>query len=170
MQKAVTIYTDGACAGNPGPGGWAAILIYGGHRREMSGGYRLTTNNRMELMAVIHALEALRESCNVTVYSDSEYVVNSITKGWAAKWRASNWKRPKGMFTPNWELWQRLLELCGRHSVRIRWVEGHAGHEENERCDELAVAQAARPNLPPDVGYEQPPVPETETHSRRSME
>jgi ribonuclease HI len=158
-NKQVRIFTDGACAGNPGRGGWAAILEYGEHRRELSGGYRLTTNNRMELMAAIQALEALREPCTVTVVSDSEYVVNGITKGWAEKWRASGWKRPKGRYAPNWELWQRLLDLCEPHRVRFEWVEGHAGHPENERCDELAVAQAARTDLPPDPGYENPPAP-----------
>jgi ribonuclease HI len=159
-MKQVTVYTDGACAGNPGPGGWAAILKYNRHRRELSGGFRRTTNNRMELTAVIRALEALREPCAVTLFSDSEYVVNGITRGWAVKWRAAGWKRPRGKLTPNWELWQRLLELCERHEVRMRWVEGHAGNEENERCDEMATAAAALPNLPPDEGYENPPTPD----------
>ncbi|MGE5361074.1 MAG: ribonuclease HI [Bacteroidales bacterium] len=158
-RKNVTIYTDGACSGNPGPGGWAAILRYGAHEREMSGGFRKTTNNRMELMGAIKALEALRERCSATLISDSEYVVNGIKKGWAEKWRAAGWKRPKGTFAPNWELWQRLLDLCEKHHVRFEWVEGHAGHAENERCDELAVAEYSKPNLPPDEGYEQPPIP-----------
>jgi ribonuclease HI len=158
-SKHVHIFTDGACSGNPGPGGWAAILQYGDRRREMSGGFRLTTNNRMELMGAIKALEALRQPCGVTITSDSEYVVNGIKKGWAAKWRAAGWKRPKGTYAPNWELWQRLLDLCEQHRVQFQWVEGHAGHPENERCDELAVAEASRKDLPADIGYERPPVP-----------
>jgi ribonuclease HI len=157
-QKTVTIYTDGACTGNPGPGGYCAILEYGGHRREVSGGFRRTTNNRMEMMAVIKALEALKEACQVTVVSDSEYVVNGITKGWAKGWRAKSWRR-SGKVVPNWELWSRLLDLCEYHRLRFEWVRGHAGHVENERCDALAVAAAAGSDLPVDLGYEQPPNP-----------
>ena len=157
-DKRVTVYTDGACSGNPGPGGYAAILEYGERRREIAGGFRRTTNNRMELMAVITALEALKERCDVTVYSDSEYVVNGITKGWARGWRAKGWRRA-GKPVPNWELWQRLLELTESHAVHFRWVRGHAGHDGNERCDELAVAAAGSGDLPPDRGYEQPPAP-----------
>jgi ribonuclease HI len=157
-QKHVTIYTDGACTGNPGPGGYCAILEYGGHRREMSGGFRRTTNNRMELMGVITALEALKEACQVTIVSDSEYVVNGITKGWARGWRAKGWRR-SGKTVPNWDLWRRLLELCEYHNVKFEWVRGHAGHVENERCDALAVAAAGGTDLPVDLGYEQPPPP-----------
>ena len=157
-QKRVTIYTDGACTGNPGPGGYCAILEYGGHRRELSGGFRRTTNNRMELMAGIKALEALKEPCQVTLVSDSEYVVNGITKGWARGWRAKAWRR-SGKTVPNWDLWRRLLELCEYHNVKFEWVRGHAGHVENERCDALAVAAAAGSDLPADPGYEQPPTP-----------
>lgn len=157
-SKAVTIYTDGACQGNPGPGGYCAILEYGEHRRELSGGFRRTTNNRMEMMAVIKALDALKARCAVTVVSDSEYVVNGITKGWAKGWRAKGWRR-SGKVVPNWELWSQLLELCESHHVRFEWVRGHAGHVENERCDELAVAAAAGADLPADSGYEQPPAP-----------
>ena len=153
------VYTDGACTGNPGPGGYGVILQYGEHRRELSGGYRRTTNNRMELTAVISALEALKEPCRVTVFSDSEYVVNGISKGWALGWRAKGWRRQGNKIVPNWELWRRLLELCDKHDVEFRWVQGHAGHVENERCDELAVAATMLPNLPVDVGYEQPPTP-----------
>ena len=156
--KSVTVYTDGAGQGNPGPGGYCAILEYGEHRRELSGGFRRTTNNRMEMMAVIMALDALKERCEVTVVSDSEYVVNGITKGWAKGWRAKGWRR-SAKVVPNWELWSRLLELCEHHRVRFEWVRGHAGHVENERCDELAVAAAASPDLPADLGYEQPPAP-----------
>lgn len=156
--KRVTVYTDGACSGNPGPGGYAAILEYGERRREITGGFRRTTNNRMELMAVITALEALKERCDVIVYSDSEYVVNGITKGWARGWHAKGWRRA-GKTVPNWELWQRLLDLTESHAVHFRWVRGHDGHDENERCDELAVAAASAADLPTDHGYEQPLAP-----------
>jgi len=156
--KPVVVYTDGACTGNPGPGGYGAILQYGGHERELSGGFRLTTNNRMELMAAIAALDALKEPCEVILYSDSEYLVNSLTKGWARGWRAKGWRR-SGKTVPNWDLWVRLLELTEYHTVHLRWVRGHAGHMENERCDVLAVAAAAAPDLPVDAGYEGPALP-----------
>jgi len=158
--KRVVVFTDGACTGNPGPGGYGAILQYGEHRREISGGFRRTTNNRMELMAAIKALEALKEPCTVTLVSDSEYVVKGISKGWARGWRAKAWRR-SGKTVPNWELWNRLLELCERNQVNLRWVEGHAGHVENERCDQLAVAAAGGPDLAVDLGYESPPLPST---------
>lgn len=151
--KHVVIYTDGACTGNPGPGGYGVVLQYGGHRRELSGGFRRTTNNRMELTAAIKALEALKEPCRVTLFSDSEYVVNGVMKGWARGWRDKGWRR-SGKTVPNRDLWGRLLELCDYHEVRVQWVEGHAGHAENERCDELAVSAAAGANLPVDPGYE----------------
>lgn len=157
-RKAVFVFTDGACLGNPGPGGYGAILQYGDHRRELSGGYRKTTNNRMELMGAIKALEALTQRCDVTLVSDSEYVVNSLSKGWARGWREKGWRR-KGGVVPNWELWQRLLELTDRHRLRVQWVEGHAGHVENERCDALAVAAARGGDLAVDEGYESPPLP-----------
>jgi ribonuclease HI len=158
-MKEVVIFTDGACSGNPGPGGYAALLLYGAHRREITGGFRRTTNNRMELMAAIKALEALKEKCAVTIFSDSEYVVNGLRKGWAARWRSKCWQRPGGKIAPNWELWDQLLELCARHSVSWEWVEGHAGHLENERCDELATGAACEVGLPTDSGYEHPPRP-----------
>jgi ribonuclease HI len=157
-RKLVRIFTDGACLGNPGPGGYGVILEYGEHRRELSGGYRRTTNNRMELTATIKALEALKERCDVTLFSDSEYVVNSLAKGWAIGWRAKRWHR-KGGIVPNWDLWQRLLALHEHHTVRLQWVRGHAGHPENERCDELAVAAASGSHLEVDAGYERPPTP-----------
>jgi ribonuclease HI len=160
--KHVTIYSDGACTGNPGPGGYCAILQYGEHRRELSGGFRRTTNNRMEMMAVIKALEALKEPCHVTVVSDSQYVVNGIAKGWARGWRAKGWRR-SGKVIPNWELWRRLLELCEYHRVSFEWVRGHAGHVENERCDALAVAAAGESDLPTDLGYERPAAPGDQT-------
>jgi ribonuclease HI len=156
--KRVVAFTDGACSGNPGPGGYGAILQYGDRRRELSGGYRRTTNNRMELTAAIKALEALKEPCFVSLFSDSEYVVKSISNGWARGWRAKGWRR-SGKTVPNWDLWNRLLELCERHQVHMRWVEGHAGHVENERCDQLAVSAAGGADLAVDLGYEQPPSP-----------
>jgi ribonuclease HI len=150
-MKHVTLYTDGACSGNPGPGGFGAILSYAGREKELWGGYVDTTNNRMELMAVIAGLSSLKEKCSVTVVSDSKYVVDAMRNGWAAKWRANGWKRNKKEPALNPDLWQRLLDLCGRHGVTFTWVNGHAGHPQNERCDRLAVAAAAMPGLPRDV-------------------
>jgi ribonuclease HI len=158
VPKRVVVFTDGACTGNPGPGGYGAILQYGEHRRELSGGFRHTTNNRMELTAVIKALEALKHPCAVTLFSDSQYVVNGIAKGWARSWRARSWRR-SGKTVPNWDLWRRLLELGERHELHLQWLEGHAGHVDNERCDELAVCAAAGENLAIDSGYEQPLAP-----------
>lgn len=140
-MKNVKIYTDGACSGNPGVGGWAAILIYGSHELELSGGERETTNNRMELTAVIKALERLKEPCQVTVYSDSSYVVNSVTKGWAASWQKNGWKKADKKPALNSDLWEALLNLLERHRVRFVWVEGHADNEYNNRCDKLAVSE-----------------------------
>ena len=149
----ITIHTDGACLGNPGPGGYGIVLRYGDHRRELSGGYRRTTNNRMELIAAIKALQALTRPSQVTLHSDSRYVVDAIEKGWAKKWQANGWRRNKRELALNPDLWQTLLELCARHQVQFRWVRGHAGNPENERCDHLAVQAAKQPNLPEDVGY-----------------
>jgi ribonuclease HI len=144
-MKKVTIYTDGGCIGNPGPGGYGVVLLHGPHRKELSGGFKETTNNRMELLACIKGLEALTEPCEVTLYSDSKYVVDGISKGWAERWRKNNWIRDKksGARAINADLWQRLLELLKKHKVTMRWVRGHAGNEENEVCDRLAN-QAAR--------------------------
>lgn len=139
--KNVELYTDGACSGNPGPGGWGLILKYKGREREMSGGERETTNNRMEITAVIEGLRALKEPCRVDVYSDSKYVVDAINLGWAKKWRANGWMRNKKEKALNAELWQELLRLLETHDVIFHWVKGHCGHPENERCDALAVAQ-----------------------------
>lgn len=141
-MKNVAIYTDGACSGNPGPGGWGAVLIYGKHRRELSGGEAATTNNRMELTAVIAALEALSEPCVVELYSDSKYVVEALQKGWAKGWKARGWVKPDKKPALNADLWQRLLELCEVHEVRPHWVKGHAENEHNNRCDQLAVAES----------------------------
>ena len=135
-MKQVEIFTDGACSGNPGPGGWGAVLRYNGHEKEISGGEANTTNNRMELSAVINALTLLKEPCKVTLYSDSQYVCNAL------KWKANNWMRNKKEKALNPELWDRLLTLYDTHEVEIVWVKGHAGHPENERCDRLAVAAA----------------------------
>ena len=141
MDK-VFIYTDGACRGNPGPGGWGAILVYGEHKREMSGGEAMTTNNRMELIAAIEALAALRRPCEVTLTTDSKYLCDGISKGWAASWRAKGWKKSDGKPALNPDLWERLLNLIDVHKVELVWVKGHAGHEYNERCDALATAYA----------------------------
>lgn len=138
-MKHVEIYTDGACSGNPGPGGYGAILVYNGREKELSGGEGQTTNNRMELMAVITALEALKEPCSVTLTTDSKYVSDGITQGWAESWQARGWKRSDGKPAMNPELWERLLSLLKIHSVEFVWVKGHAGHPYNERCDALAV-------------------------------
>jgi ribonuclease HI len=149
----VTIYTDGACLGNPGPGGYGVVLLYQGHRRELSGGYRRTTNNRMEIMAAIVGLEALREKCRVTLFSDSEYLVKAMSKAWAKKWRANGWRRGKREKALNPDLWERLLQLCDHHEVQFSWVKGHALTPENVRCDELALQAAQQPDLPADEGY-----------------
>jgi ribonuclease HI len=154
----IVLYSDGACLGNPGPGGYGTILTYGDHRRELSGGFRLTTNNRMELMGAIKGLEALKRPCAVTLVSDSEYLVNSFRKGWAVRWRAQGWKRA-GKVVPNADLWAQLLALADLHRITVEWVQGHAGHVENERCDLLATTAAAANPLDVDVGYERRPSP-----------
>ena len=137
-MKEVTIYTDGACSGNPGPGGWAAILIYGKHEKELSGGEEETTNNRMELSGVIAALGALTERCSVTLYTDSQYIERAINEHWLDGWKKRGWRRREGP-VKNLELWQELDRLLGEHSVAVRWVKGHAENEYNNRCDALAV-------------------------------
>ena len=149
----VVMYTDGGCLGNPGPGGFGVVLMCGGHRKELSEGYKLTTNNRMELLACIKGLEALKRPCRVTLHTDSQYVVNGISKGWAQRWRANGWKRNKKDKAINPDLWGRLLDLCAEHEVSFKWVKGHAGHKENERCDYLANSAGARPNLLDDENY-----------------
>lgn len=140
IKKYVEIYTDGACSGNPGPGGWGVILRFGNHEKELSGGERETTNNRMELTAAIKGLEALKESCDVLLVTDSKYVADGINMGWAKSWQENGWKKADKKPALNPELWERLLNLLDKHDVRISWVKGHAGHKENERCDALAVA------------------------------
>lgn len=143
-MKHVDIFTDGACSGNPGPGGWGAVLRYKGKEKELSGGEAETTNNRMEIMAVIEALKALHEPCEVTLTSDSQYVCNAIVKGWAKKWKQNNWIKSDKTKAKNSELWDELLSLLEIHKVTVNWVRGHNGHPENERCDRLAVAQAKK--------------------------
>ena len=153
----VTIYTDGACIGNPGPGGYGAVLLSGEHRKELSGGFANTTNNRMEILAAIVGLETLKKPSAVTLYSDSRYLVDAIEKGWAIKWQANGWMRNKKERAVNPDLWERLLDLTKQHDVEFRWVRGHAGNKENERCDKLAVAAAKGRNLPADSGYKSNP-------------
>ncbi len=143
-RKQVEIFTDGACSGNPGPGGYGVILRYKQHEREISGGAPATTNNRMELSAVIAGLSALTEPCDVTLYSDSKYFIDAMEQGWAEKWKANGWMRSKKDKALNPDLWEQILELFGKHQITLVWVKGHAGHPENERCDRLAVAESKR--------------------------
>lgn len=152
-MKILDIYTDGACSGNPGPGGYGVVLLYKGNRKELSQGYKCTTNNRMEMLAVIKALEALKEPCKVNLYSDSQYVINSIKKGWVYKWKKNNWKRNKTEMASNVDLWIILLELLEKHQVDFIWVKGHADNVENERCDFLAREAIASGNLLIDENY-----------------
>ncbi len=142
-MKYVEIFTDGACQGNPGPGGWGAILRYQGKEKEISGGEPDTTNNRMELTAAIEALSRLKEPCKVALYSDSQYVCNGMNKGWAQSWKKNGWRKSDKSPALNPDLWEALLQQTERHAVEFFWVKGHAGHPENERCDQLAVAAIA---------------------------
>ncbi|MAT43356.1 MAG: ribonuclease HI [Anaerolineaceae bacterium] len=150
----VTIYTDGACTGNPGSGGYGAVILQDGKRRELSKGYQMTTNNRMELMAAIAALESLKQSSQVRLFTDSKYLSDAINKGWTDTWQANGWRKSDKGKVLNMDLWKRLLQLLDKHDVRILWVKGHAGHKENERCDQLAVQAAQGKNLAQDSGYE----------------
>ena len=143
-MKQVELYTDGACSGNPGPGGWGAILIYKGTEKELSGGENNTTNNRMELTAVIKGLSALKESCIVELYSDSKYVIDALEKGWAVSWQARGWKKADKKPALNPDLWEILLSLVEKHTVHYHWVKGHAENPYNNRCDELAVAESKK--------------------------
>lgn len=144
MKKTVELYTDGACSGNPGPGGWGAILRFGTKEKELSGGEKNTTNNRMELTAVIEGLLALKEPCNVKLTTDSRYVADGISKGWAQNWKKNGWRKADKKPALNPDLWDELLRLCEIHTLEITWIKGHDGHVENERCDELAVAQSKK--------------------------
>jgi len=143
-MKEIQLYCDGACAGNPGPGGWGALLRFGPHERELSGGAADTTNNRMELTALLEGLRALKEPCRVAVTTDSQYVANGLNKGWARAWQRNNWVKSDKKPALNADLWAALLEETARHEVTILWVRGHSGHPENERCDRLAVAEAQK--------------------------
>ena len=143
-MKHVDIYTDGACSGNPGPGGWGAILRYNGAEKELSGSQAETTNNRMELTAVISALSALKEPCEVTVYTDSKYVCDAITKGWVYSWKRNGWKKADKKPALNSDLWEQMLSLLKMHKTEFIWLKGHAGHPENERCDRLAVNEYSK--------------------------
>ena len=152
--KKIIIYTDGACFQNPGPGGYGAVLLYDTHRKELSGGFRLTTNNRMEIMAAIVSLEALKFACDVTLYTDAQYLAESMMKGWVLRWRRNGWMKSSRKKARNHDLWERLLEVCAKHKVAFRWLRGHAGHPENERCDKLAAAASQRAGLPAGEAYE----------------
>jgi len=154
-KKDVTIYTDGGCLGNPGPGGYGVVLRCGRHEKCLSGGFARTTNNRMEIMAAIVGLETLKDPCRVALHSDSKYLVDAMTQAWVHRWRANGWRRNKKDRAVNVDLWQRLLAVCARHEVAFKWVKGHAGHRDNEACDRLANAAAAREDLAVDHGYEQ---------------
>jgi ribonuclease HI len=151
--KHMVIYTDGACLGNPGPGGYGVVLLHGKDRKEFSRGFRLTTNNRMEMLACIVGLQTLTEPYAVTLYSDSQYVINSMTKGWAKRWKKNKWKR-NGENVPNADLWEKMLDLCDKHKVKFNWVRGHSGNKENERCDQLARQAALGFDMSIDSVYE----------------
>lgn len=151
-MKEVALFTDGSCLGNPGPGGWAAILEYKGHVKELSQGYKLTTNNRMELMAVINGLQVLKEPCVVQITTDSQYVKNGMTS-WLAGWKSRNWRTSTKQAVKNKDLWQILDQECARHEMHWNWVKGHDGHPQNERCDELAKKAALGDSKIPDLGF-----------------
>jgi ribonuclease HI len=153
-NQAVTIYSDGACLGNPGRGGYGTVLLFGEKRKELSQGYRLTTNNRMELLGAIVGLEALTRPCAVALWSDSQYVVNAMTKGWLAGWQKKGWRTAAKQPVKNQDLWQRMMRAVEPHTITWHWVRGHTGDPENERCDELAVAAANGAELLVDTGYD----------------
>lgn len=154
QMKHITIFTDGSCLGNPGPGGWATILRFGEHQKEMSGGFKLTTNNRMEMLAVIEGLENLTETCQVDLYTDSQYVRNAVEKGWLKNWHKNGWKTANKKPVKNKDLWTRMQPQLDKHTVSFHWVKGHSGHPENERCDHLARHAASQPRLPVDEGHQ----------------
>ena len=164
-EDTVTIYTDGACIGNPGAGGYGVVMLQGGRQKKLSGGYRKTTNNRMELLAVIEGLRALKRRSRVTLYSDSQYVVNAVNEGWARGWKANGWRRNKKEVALNPDLWEMLLDQIDRHDVEFQWVRGHSGDPGNERADALAVKAARGSELAVDQGYEAKSTP---SRSRRS--
>ena len=152
--REIVIYTDGGCSNNPGAGGYGVVCVSGNMRKEYSGGFRKTTNNRMELMACIVGLRSLKSKRSVTIYSDSKYVVDGIEKGWAERWKAHDWMRTRTEKAENADLWSGLLELCEKHEIIFKWVKGHAGNPENERCDKLAMKAMSKKGLPPDSNYE----------------
>jgi ribonuclease HI len=153
-RKHVIIYTDGCCLGNPGQGGYGVVLLYGDHRKQISGGFRLTTNNRMELTAAIVGLKALKYNCKVSLYSDSKYLVEAFNQGWIENWRKNGWRTSKKGDVQNIDLWKQLYELYKKHEITFFWVRGHAGNKENETCDKLAMEAANRNDLPPDIKFE----------------
>jgi ribonuclease HI len=150
IMKKIMIFTDGACSGNPGPGGYGVIMRYDSREKELSGGFKNTTNNRMELMGAIAALEALREPCEAVITTDSQYLVNAVEKGWVFAWKQNGWRKKDRKTVLNIDLWERLLVLLAQHKVSFHWIRGHAGHAENERCDALAVEASLMPDLPED--------------------
>ncbi|MDR2605417.1 MAG: ribonuclease HI [Desulfovibrio sp.] len=152
-EAPVVIHTDGSCLGNPGPGGWAARLAYRNRVKYISGGFASTTNNRMELYAALYALESLKRPCRVELYTDSRYLRDAVEKGWLQSWQRKNWKKAKGGDVLNRDLWERVALMRSRHDLRLHWLEGHAGHVENEEVDRLARFEARRDSLPPDTGY-----------------
>lgn len=154
LMKRVIIHTDGGCKGNPGPGGYGVVMVCGRHRKELAAGYRLTTNNRMELRAAIAALEMLSEPCEVELHSDSKYLIDAISKKWIEGWKKRGWQTADKKPVKNQDLWLRLIAAIGQHKVDWRWVKGHAGHAENERCDELANIAVAGRDLTEDTGFE----------------
>ena len=164
-SQAVEIYTDGGCEPNPGTGGYGVVLLHPktNQRKESNGGFRSTTNNRMEIFAAIAGLEMLKQPCQVTLYSDSQYLVDAVMNGWAVKWKKNSWWLNNKERAKNIDLWEKLLPLCEKHQVEFRWVKGHAGNVENERCDQLSMAALRQPDLPADEGYENKP----ETEERR---
>ena len=152
--KGLEIWTDGACVGNPGPGGYGVVFEYQGQKWEKAGGFQLTTNNRMEILGALVALEIIPEKCEAIIYSDSRYLVDSITKGWAKRWRSKSWNKKGNKKVPNADLWERMLQLCAQRKVEFRWLKGHNSNINNERCDQLAESAARKSNLPIDDGYE----------------
>jgi ribonuclease HI len=152
--KKITLYTDGACITNPGPGGYGVVLLHEGVRKELSAGFRLTTNNRMEIMAALVGLRALKCPCEVTLYTDSRYLADTIMLGWARRWRDKSWMRTPTKKARNHDLWAQLLDACAPHQVIFQWVKGHAGNPENEKCDALSVKAATSSTLSADIGYE----------------
>jgi len=147
------IWTDGACAVNPGPGGFGIVFEYQGQKWEKAGGFRLTTNNRMEIMGALVALEILPEKCKAIIYTDSQYLFNSIMKGWAKKWRSKSWKKKGNKMVPNSDLWEKMLQLCANNEVEFKWIRGHSSNVDHNRCDRMAESAARKPNLPVDEGY-----------------